>query len=100
MAIHEACVEAGGNRLRPILMTTLTTVLGLIPVAFAAGEGSSLVQPIAKTVVGGLTVATALTLYLVPVLYAIFNRMSEKRLERRRRRRQRRIEQQKEEAPA
>ena len=100
MVIHEACVEAGGNRLRPILMTTLTTVLGLIPVAFAAGEGSSLVQPIAKTVVGGLTVATALTLYLVPVLYAIFNRMSEKRLERRRRRRQQRMEQRQEEAPA
>ena len=75
--IHAACIEAGGNRLRPILMTTLTTVLGLVPVAFARGEGSNLVQPIAKTVVGGLTVATLLTLYLVPVIYAIFNRLSE-----------------------
>ncbi len=92
LVINDACVEAGGNRLRPILMTTLTTVLGLTPVAFAAGEGSTLVQPIAKTVVGGLTVATLLTLYLVPVVYAIFNRMSEKRLARKKRRRQRRIE--------
>ncbi len=92
LSITDACVEAAGNRLRPILMTTLTTVLGLTPVAFAAGEGSTLVQPIAKTVVGGLTVATFLTLYLIPVIYAIFNRMSEKRLARRRKRRDRRIE--------
>jgi hydrophobic/amphiphilic exporter-1 (mainly G- bacteria), HAE1 family len=92
MAITEACVEAGGNRLRPILMTTLTTVLGLTPVAFAAGEGASLVQPIAKTVVGGLAVATLLTLYLIPVLYAIFNRLTEKRVERRNRRRAERWE--------
>jgi hydrophobic/amphiphilic exporter-1 (mainly G- bacteria), HAE1 family len=86
LSITDACVEAGGNRLRPILMTVLTTVLGLIPVAFAEGEGASLVQPIAKTVVGGLTVATFLTLYLVPVIYAIFNRMSEKREARKARR--------------
>ena len=78
-------------------MTVLTTVLGLIPVAFTAGEGSSLVQPIAKTVVGGLTVATFLTLYLVPVIYAIFNRMSERREARRERRRQRWIQRQQEE---
>ena len=97
MSIAEACVEAGGNRLRPILMTSLTTILGLVPVAFAAGEGSSLVQPIAKTVVGGLTVATFLTLYLVPVVYAIFNRMAEKREARRERRRERWAERQREE---
>ncbi len=92
LAITEACVEAGGNRLRPILMTTLTTVLGLTPVAFAAGEGASLVQPIAKTVVGGLSVATLLTLYLIPVIYAIFNRITEKRNLRRSRRRAERWE--------
>jgi HAE1 family hydrophobic/amphiphilic exporter-1 len=92
LSITDACVEAGGNRLRPILMTVLTTVLGLLPVAFAAGEGSSLVQPIAKTVVGGLTVATLLTLYLIPVIYAIFNRLSEKRDERLKRKERRRIE--------
>lgn len=86
LPVVDASVEAGGNRLRPILMTTLTTVLGLVPVAFAEGEGASLVQPIAKTVVGGLSVATILTLYLVPVLYTVFNRIGERRAERRRRR--------------
>jgi HAE1 family hydrophobic/amphiphilic exporter-1 len=77
--IREACIEAGGNRLRPILMTTLTTVLGLIPMSFFKGEGAELVQPIGKTVVGGLTVSTILTLFLVPAIYAIFNRFTEKR---------------------
>ncbi|MFW5695085.1 MAG: efflux RND transporter permease subunit [Alkalispirochaeta sp.] len=97
LSITDACVEAGGNRLRPILMTVLTTVLGLVPVAFAAGEGSSLVQPIAKTVVGGLTVATLLTLYLIPVIYAIFNRISERRDARLQRREQRRLQRYQEE---
>jgi len=77
--IKEACIEAGGNRLRPILMTTLTTVLGLIPMAFFPGEAAALVNPIGKTVVGGLTFGSILTLFLVPVVYAIFNEASEKR---------------------
>ncbi len=93
VALIDAAVDAGGNRLRPILMTTLTTVLGLIPVAFAAGEGSSLVQPIAKTVVGGLAVATVLTLYVIPVLYTAFSRVAERRTARRARRNERRQEQ-------
>lgn len=74
LSIREATVRAGGNRLRPILMTTLTTVLGMVPMAFFPGEGSELVQPIGLTVIGGLTVNTLGTLYLVPVLYSIFNR--------------------------
>jgi HAE1 family hydrophobic/amphiphilic exporter-1 len=74
LTIREATVQAGGNRLRPILMTTLTTVLGMVPMAFFPGEGSELVQPIGLTVIGGLTVNTLGTLYLVPVLYSIFNR--------------------------
>ena len=78
MSIREACIEAGGNRLRPILMTTLTTVLGLIPVAFFQTEGSSLVQPIGKTIVGGLTISTLLTLFLVPVIYSSFNSAGER----------------------
>ncbi|MFP4508778.1 MAG: efflux RND transporter permease subunit [Spirochaetaceae bacterium] len=75
----EACVEAGGNRLRPILMTTLTTVLGLVPIGFLDGEGSELIRPIALTVIGGLSVSAVLTLVFVPVLYASFNRISERR---------------------
>jgi HAE1 family hydrophobic/amphiphilic exporter-1 len=92
MGIIEACIEAGGNRLRPILMTTLTTVLGLIPMSFFPGEGAELVQPIGKTVVGGLTVSAILTLFLIPVIYAMLNIYSEKRRERRRERRIKRME--------
>ncbi len=94
--IFEACVEAGGNRLRPILMTTLTTVLGLLPLAFVQGEGSSIVQPIGKTILGGLSVSTFLTLFLIPVIYSIFNQASDRRLARaaarRERTRRRRLE--------
>ncbi len=78
-SITDACIEAGGNRLRPILMTTLTTVLGLIPMAFFPGEAAALVNPIGKTVVGGLSFGALLTLFLVPVIYAIFNEAGEKR---------------------
>ena len=89
IALLDACVEAGGNRLRPILMTTLTTILSLVPVAFLRGEGSELIQPIAVTVIGGLSVSTLLTLFFVPVFYASVNRFGErisfKRDERRRR---------------
>ncbi|MEA1910919.1 MAG: efflux RND transporter permease subunit, partial [Spirochaetota bacterium] len=78
-SINDACIEAGGNRLRPILMTTLTTVLGLIPMAFFPGEAAALVNPIGKTVVGGLTFGAILTLFLIPVVYALFNEASERR---------------------
>lgn len=82
-SLYDACVEAGGNRLRPILMTTLTTVLGLIPMAFFPGEGAELVNPIGKTVVGGLSFGALLTLFVVPVIYAVFNEQNEKRKLRR-----------------
>lgn len=94
-SITEACIEAGGNRLRPILMTTLTTVLGLIPMAFFPGEAAALVNPIGKTVVGGLSFGALLTLFLVPVIYAIFNEASEKRSKRKERRKQKRREERK-----
>lgn len=72
--LHEACVQAAGNRLRPILMTTLTTVVGLIPMAFFAGEGSGMVGPIGKTVLGGLSFGTMMTLFLMPTIYFIMNK--------------------------
>ena len=92
LSIRDAVIGAGGNRLRPILMTTLTTVLGLVPVAFFRGEGSTLVQPIGQTVVGGLSVGTAITLFVIPVIYAIVNRVGERRAERHERKREERIE--------
>ena len=76
--IKEACIEAGGNRLRRILMTTLTTIFGLIPMAFNKGQGSNLSQPIAKTLLGGLTFSTIFTLFLIPVIYSLFNEFYEK----------------------
>jgi HAE1 family hydrophobic/amphiphilic exporter-1 len=79
LSLHDACVEAAGNRLRPILMTTLTTILGLVPMAFFPGEGSEMVAPIGKTVLGGLSFGTLMTLFLMPVVYAIMNKRSEER---------------------
>ncbi|MFH2114173.1 MAG: efflux RND transporter permease subunit, partial [Spirochaetota bacterium] len=79
LGLNEACIEAAGNRLRPILMTTLTTVLALVPMAFFPGEGSELVAPIGKSVLGGLSFGTIMTLFLMPVIYAIFNRRADER---------------------
>ena len=77
--VENACVEAAASRLRPILMTTLTTVLALVPMSFFPGEGSEMVQPIGQTVLGGLTFGTLMTLFLMPVLYYIFNKRAEKK---------------------
>jgi len=81
-SLNDACVEAAGNRLRPILMTTLTTVLGLLPMAFFPGEGTELVAPIGKTVLGGLSFGTLMTLFLMPTVYAIINKRSDERAAR------------------
>jgi HAE1 family hydrophobic/amphiphilic exporter-1 len=72
MRKRAAVIEAGTVRLRPILMTTITTVLGLLPMALASGEGSELRQPMAITVMAGLTSATLLTLLIIPIVYDIF----------------------------
>lgn len=68
---YEAVVEAANTRLRPILMTTLTTVLGLLPLALGIGEGGELISPLAITVMGGLLVSTFLTLVVIPAVYLI-----------------------------
>jgi len=70
----EALVEAGTVRLRPILMTTLTTVLGLLPMAVGFGEGAEVRAPLALTLIGGLTTGTLLTLIVLPVVYATLDR--------------------------
>jgi len=88
-SLHDACVEAAGNRLRPILMTTLTTIVGLVPMAFFPGEGSELVAPIGKTVLGGLTIGTLMTLFLMPTIYASLNKRSDARAARAEARRER-----------
>lgn len=80
LTLNEACITGARSRLRPILMTTLTTVLGLVPMTFFSGEGSEMIQPIGQTVLGGLLFGTLMTLFLMPLLYAIFNRKKGKNL--------------------
>jgi HAE1 family hydrophobic/amphiphilic exporter-1 len=77
-SLRDACITAAGNRLRPILMSTLTTILGLVPMAFSPGEGSEMTGPIGKTVLGGLSVGTLMTLFLMPTIYYVMNRSSDK----------------------
>jgi HAE1 family hydrophobic/amphiphilic exporter-1 len=71
---QEAIVEGGRVRLRPIIMTTMTTVLALLPMALGLGEGSEIRAPMALTVIGGLLGATALTLLVIPALYSVVDR--------------------------
>ena len=74
MERHDAILEAGAARLRPILMTSLTTTLGLLPMAMGFGEGSEVRAPMAITVIGGLAVSTLLTLLVIPVVYSLMDR--------------------------
>lgn len=71
---REAIVEAGVTRMRPILMTALTTILGLAAMAVGVGTGAEMMQPVAVVTIGGLLYATCMTLFVVPVLYDLFNR--------------------------
>ncbi|HEX6589525.1 MAG TPA: efflux RND transporter permease subunit [Longimicrobiales bacterium] len=75
---EQAIVESGSVRLRPILMTTMTTILGMLPLALGLGEGSELMQPLAIAVIGGLSVSTFLTLFVVPSAYMIINSGAER----------------------
>jgi HAE1 family hydrophobic/amphiphilic exporter-1 len=72
MELFESIIKAGRTRLRPIIMTTATTVIGMIPMAVSTGPGSETSAPMAIAVVGGLTVSTMLTLVFIPVIYSIF----------------------------
>ena len=74
MAKLDAIKEGAGQRLRPIMMTTLTTILGLLPMAIGIGEAAELRTPMAITVIGGLLVSTFLTLIIIPVVYDLVDR--------------------------
>ncbi|MDR2906737.1 MAG: efflux RND transporter permease subunit [Bacteroidales bacterium] len=72
LSVSQSVVAAGKSRLRPVLMTTLTTILGMVPLAVANGEGSETWKPMGIAVIGGLTFSTVLTLIVVPVIYSMF----------------------------
>jgi len=83
MERDQAILAAGPVRLRPILMTALTTILAMIPLAMGLGEGGEAGAPLATAVIGGLTTSTLLTLVLIPVVYSIFDDLGQKIVARR-----------------
>ena len=72
MGIRRAVIHGGKSRLRPVVMTTLTTILGMVPMAVGTGQGAEMWRPMGTAVIGGLTFSTVLTLLFVPVLYCVF----------------------------
>jgi HAE1 family hydrophobic/amphiphilic exporter-1 len=78
LGVHEAVVKAARLRLRPILMTTLTTVLGLLPMSFGLGQGGEIQASLARVVIGGLTASTLITLVLIPTVYVIVASLQER----------------------
>ena len=78
MELNEAVVVAGRSRIRPVLMTAFTTILGMVPMALSSGEGSEMWQPMGIVVIGGLLVSTLLTFFIVPTLYAAMSRHGER----------------------
>ncbi len=77
--LKEAIIISGKSRLRPVLMTTLTTILGMLPLALSRGEGSEIWSPMGISVIGGLIFSTMVTLILVPIVYQLFMRKSERK---------------------
>ncbi|MGY4794172.1 efflux RND transporter permease subunit [Lysinibacillus fusiformis] len=78
MPAYEAILLASQDRLRPILMTALTTILGLLPLALGIGEGTEMNQPMGIAVIGGLVTSTLLTLYIVPIIYSLMDKETRK----------------------
>lgn len=76
--VNDAVALAGKSRLKPVIMTALTAILGMLPLALGIGEGSEIWAPLGVTIVGGLTVSTLVTMILIPVLYSIFARHGER----------------------
>ena len=76
--LNEAIQMSGQSRMRPVLMTAFTTILGMVPMAVSQGEGAEMWRPLGIVVIGGLTVATFLTLYIVPVVYGAMSKKGER----------------------
>lgn len=74
MDMRTAVIEAGVTRIRPVLMTAATTILGLVPLAMGIGEGAEIVQPVAIVCIGGLLYATLMTLFVIPVMYTLLSK--------------------------
>jgi len=87
MGLTEAVLAGGRSRLRPILITTVTTVLGLLPLALGIGEGSETQTPLARTVIGGLTVSTVLTLFLIPIAFVLTENLRQRLQDKRKNKR-------------
>lgn len=83
MGRDEAITQAGQVRMRPILMTTLTTIIGMVPMAMGIGDGMEMMAPMGISIIGGLVASTIITLFLVPILYAIVDDMETKSRKRR-----------------
>lgn len=81
MGMDEAIIESGAIRMRPVLMTATTTVLGLMPLALGIGNGAEMVQPVAITCIGGLIYATVTTLFIIPIFYKIFAKKHMEKIE-------------------
>ncbi|WP_423128934.1 efflux RND transporter permease subunit [Gaoshiqia sp. Z1-71] len=77
--LHEAIAASGKSRLRPVLMTAMTTILGMLPLALSTGEGAEIWRPMGITVIGGLVFSTLVTMVIVPVMYAILAHSGERR---------------------
>ena len=82
LSIRRSVVDGGESRLRPIVMTALTTILGMVPMAVSTGQGAEMWQPMGVAVIGGLTFSTLLTLFYVPAMYCLFAAFGVKRTRR------------------
>jgi HAE1 family hydrophobic/amphiphilic exporter-1 len=78
LSLAEALVAAGRTRVRPILMTTLATLFGLLPLALGIGSGAEIQKPLALAVIGGLLLSTFITLLVMPVMYSLLKREKER----------------------
>jgi len=77
--LNEAIAMSGKSRLRPVLMTAMTTILGMMPLALSTGEGAEIWRPMGITVIGGLVFSTMVTMMVVPVMYGVMSRKGERR---------------------